>query len=143
MKVCGLTSQRVRPGAASLLATTDSNCGAFLQDRPCFDAYASSTVQPRLWRDSSYSRPGLPRPATSEMDMTQRTAGEGVAGCEGYFLAGAAGLAPAAGAPGLAPATGAPGLPPAAGAPGLPPAAGAPGLAPATGAPGLPPAAGA
>src|ERR1700677_1925500 len=106
MKVWGFRSQRVRPGPSSRRATTESNWGAPFQARPCFDAYASTTSQPRLWRDSSYSPPGFPRPATSEMDMTQRTAGDRTAGSEIYFLAGAAGLAPAAIPAGLAPAAG-------------------------------------
>src|SRR5688572_29489008 len=135
MNVSGLISQSVRPGVESRRATSASNCGARFQARPCFLAKASSTTQPRLWRVASYSRPGLPRPATSERDMTQRTFARpgrdeaaGRARKDAYFLAGAAGLAPAAG---FAPAAGAAALAPAAGAAAAP-AAGA--AAPAAGA---------
>src|ERR1017187_8145965 len=114
MKVCGLMNQRVRPGPRSRRAATDSKPGAPLQARPCFEAYASTATPPRLWRGGAYSRPGCPRPATSEMDMTQRTAGDPIAGWGNHFFAGQAGLPPAAGAAGLAPAAGGPGLAPAA-----------------------------
>src|SRR4051794_40260702 len=101
MNVSGFSSQRVRPADNSQRAISASNCVEVFHASLCFAARASSTIQPRLWRVDAYSRPGLPRPATSEKNMTQRT----FAKCrrvqapafrgkyEAYFLAGAAGFA--------------------------------------------------
>ena len=76
MKVRGFTSRTVRPGASGQRAISAS-CGRdFCQARPSARASASTTAKPALWRVDAYSRPGLPKPSTSEMDMTQRTAGD-------------------------------------------------------------------
>src|SRR4051812_3560876 len=73
MKVCGLASQMVLPGAGSHRETWASKEACRFHERPSLRAKASMTMKPRLCRVFSYSRPGLPRPATSEIDMTQRT----------------------------------------------------------------------
>ena len=117
MKVRGFTSRTVRPrqrpaGDLGLLRP------GFCQARPSARASASTTAKPALWRGGHIFAAGMPKPATSEMDMTLKNKHPGRRGQatgrggKAYFLAGAAALAtPAAGAPGLAaPAAGAPGL---------------------------------
>ena len=64
MYVCGLARISSRPLVRSSIVE-DASRWRPRPDRPCRSASRSSTIQPMLWRVSSYCLPGLPRPTTS------------------------------------------------------------------------------
>ena len=65
MKVSGLTRWTEEPPSV-ILATEAEKRPSSLHVAPAWEASASMTIHPALWRVAEYSRPGLPGAAMTE-----------------------------------------------------------------------------